>query len=346
MESGPDRRRWKVRGPYHAGQNVMHMALDTRSGTLFAAVGDPWFGSRVYRSTDLGHTWNEPQSGPTFPTETGLKLEKVWHVEPGRPEEPGVVYAGVEPAALFKSIDNGESWKLVQSLNDHASRPTWQPGAGGLCLHTIVLDPLDLRRMYVAISVAGMFRTTDGGASWQPANQGTRVNFMPDEPDAYAELGQCVHKIVLSPLEPGCLYQQNHCGVYRTDDGTGQWVEITEGLPSDWGLGIAIHPHDADTIWVCPGISAYKHWVPDARMAVYRTRNQGKTWEKLTKGLPQKNAYLNVLREGMAVDSLRSPGLYVGTNTGQLFFSADEGDSWRRTAPLFPSINSVGAATL
>ena len=201
MESGPDRRRWKVRGPYHAGQNVMHMALDTRSGTLFAAVGDPWFGSRVYRSTDLGHTWNEPQSGPTFPTETGLKLEKVWHVEPGRPEEPGVVYAGVEPAALFKSIDNGESWKLVQSLNDHASRPTWQPGAGGLCLHTIVLDPLDLRRMYVAISVAGMFRTTDGGASWQPANQGTRVNFMPDEPDAYAELGQCVHKIVLSPLE-------------------------------------------------------------------------------------------------------------------------------------------------
>ncbi len=227
MESGPARSRWKVRGPYHEGQNVMHMALDARSGTLFAAVGDPWFGSRVYRSSDLGRTWNEPQSGPAFPAETGLKLEKVWHVEPGRPREPGVIYAGVEPAALFKSADNGDSWQFVQSLNEHPSRPTWQPGAGGLCLHTIVLDPVDLKRMYVAISAAGVFRTTDGGASWHPANQGTRVNFMPDQPPMYAEMGQCVHKVVLNPSQPRRLYQQNHCGVYRTDNGADQWVEIT-----------------------------------------------------------------------------------------------------------------------
>ncbi len=346
MESRPARRRWTVRGPYHEGQNVMHMALDARSGTLFAAVSDPWFGSRVYRSTDLGHTWNEPQTGPTFPAETGLKLEKVWHVEPGRAGEPGVIYAGVEPAALFKSADDGQSWRLVRSLNDHPSRPTWQPGAGGLCLHTIVLDPVDMQRMYVAISAAGVFRTTDGGASWHPANQGTRVNFMPDQPPAYAELGQCVHKVVLNPSQPLRLYQQNHCGVYRTDNGADQWVEITKGLPSDWGLSIAVHPHNADTIWVCPGISGYKHWMPGAQMAVYRTQNQGETWEKLTKGLPQKDAYLNVLREGMAVDALRPAGLYLGANTGQLFFSPDEGDSWRQAAPLFPPINSVSTATL
>ncbi|MBI4202284.1 MAG: exo-alpha-sialidase [Chloroflexi bacterium] len=346
MESGPGRRRWKVRGPYHEGQNIMHMAFDGRSGALFAAVGDPWFGSRVYRSTDLGYTWNEPQSGPAFPSDTGLTLEKVWHVEPGRRGEPGVIYAGVEPAALFKSSDNGESWQFVHSLNNHPSRPTWQPGAGGLCLHTIVLDPLDSQRMYVAISAAGIFRTTDGGVSWHPANQGTRVNFMPDQPPAYAEMGQCVHKVVLNPVEPRRLYQQNHCGVYRSDDGADHWVEITEGLPSDWGFGIAVHPHQADTIWVCPGTSGYKHWVPDAQMAIYRTRNQGRAWEKLTRGLPQKDAYLNVLREGMAVDALQPAGLYLGTNTGQLFFSTDEGDSWREAAPLFPPINSVGVATL
>ncbi|MBI4233534.1 MAG: hypothetical protein HY686_03745 [Chloroflexi bacterium] len=169
---------------------------------------------------------------------------------------------------------------------------------------------------------------------------------MPDQPPTYAELGQCVHKVVLNPSEPKRLYQQNHCGVYRSDDGADQWVEITEGLPSDWGFGIAVHPHDTDTIWVCPGISGYKHWVPNAQMAVYRSRNQGKTWEKLTKGLPQKDAYLNVLREGMAVDALQPVGLYLGTNTGQLFYSVDEGESWRQAVPMFPPINSVGIATL
>jgi photosystem II stability/assembly factor-like uncharacterized protein len=324
----------------------MHMAFDPRTSTTFAAVGDPWFGSRIYRSNDLGRTWDEPQSGPTFPADTGLKLNKVWHVEPGRPNEPGVIYAGVEPAALFKSADGGDSWEFVQSLNDHPTRSQWQPGAGGLCLHTIVLDPVDLNRIYIAISAAGIFRTTDGGKSWHHANQGTRVNFMPDQPPTYAEWGQCVHKVVLNPSIPNRLYQQNHCGVYRSDNGADNWTEITQGLPSDWGFGISVHPHNPDTIWVCPGISGYKHWVPEGQMAVYRTRDQGKSWDKLTKGLPQKDAFLNVLREGMAVDSLDPVGVYIGANTGQLYYSPDEGDSWKLAPALFPPISSVGAVTL
>jgi hypothetical protein len=346
MESGSPRKDWKVRGPYLEGQNVMHMAFDPRTDTLLAAVGDPWFGSRVYKSTDLGQTWDEPQSGPAFSAESGLTLDKIWHVEPGRPAEPGVLYAGVAPAALFKSSDNGGSWTQITSLTDHPTRPQWQPGAGGLCLHTIVLDPEDVQRMYVAISAVGVFRSTDGGATWETANKGTRTNFMPEQPPEYPEWGQCVHKVVLNPEIPKRLYQQNHCGVYRSDNGADDWHEITEGLPSDWGFGISVHPHDPDTIWVCPGISGYKHWVPESKLRVYRTRDQGATWTELTKGLPQKDAYVIVLREGMAVDKLQPAGVYIGTNTGQLYCTADEGDSWQIAPALFPGINSVGTATL
>ncbi len=346
MESAPARSSWKVRGPYFEGLNVMHMALDPRTRTLMAAVSDPWFGSRVQQSMDLGHTWDEPKSGPAFPADSGLKVEKIWNVTPGRPGEPGVIYAGVEPAALFKSTDNGATWQFTKSLNEHPTREQWRPGAGGMCLHHIVLDPVDIKRMYIAISAAGVFRTIDGGATWQTANKGTRTNFTPDQPPTYPEFGQCVHSVVLNAAEPRRLYQQNHCGVYRSDSGADDWVEITGGLPSDWGFSMAVHPHSADTIWVCPGISGYKHWVPDAAMAVYRSRNQGKTLDKLTKGLPQTGAYVNVLRHGMAVDVLRPAGLYVGTNTGQLFHSADEGDSWRQAPTHFPRINSVGAVTV
>jgi photosystem II stability/assembly factor-like uncharacterized protein len=346
MESGVDRKKWKTRGPYLEGQNIMHMAYDYRTGTMFAAVGDPWFGSRIYRSHDLGNTWDEPQTGPTFPPETGLTLDKVWHVEPGRPDEPGVIYAGVAPAALFKSTDNGDTWDFMPALNNHPTRQEWQPGAGGLCLHTIVLDPGEVQRMYIAISAVGVFRTTDGGESWEPANKGTRTNFMPDQPPTYPEWGQCVHKVVLNPSIPDRLYQQNHCGVYRSDDGADSWNEITEGLSSDWGFGISVHPYDPDTIWVCPGTSGYKHWVPDGALGVYRTRDQGSSWERLTVGLPQKDAYVIVLREGMAVDGLQTAGVYIGTNTGQLYQSNDEGDTWRLAEPLFPGINSVGTATL
>ncbi len=202
MESAAARRDWTVRGPYLEGQNVMNMAFDARTGTLFAAVGDPWFGSRIHRSTDLGHTWDEAGSSLAFPVDSGSKLERIWNVTPGRAAEPGVLYAGVEPAALFKSTDDGHTWTYIESLSQHPSRAEWQPGAGGLILHTIVLDPDDLDRIYVAISAAGVFRTTDGGATWHTANRGTRADFMPGEEASYPEYGQCVHKVVLNPSEP------------------------------------------------------------------------------------------------------------------------------------------------
>lgn len=343
LESSAARTEWDVRGPYLEGQNVMHMAFDPRTQVMFAAVGDPWFGSRIHRSHDLGRTWDEPRSAPVFPADTGLKVEKIWNVTPGRAAEPGVVYAGVEPAALFKSSDGGDSWTFIQSLNEHPSRPFWNPGAGGLCLHTIILDPVDLDRIYIAISSAGLFRTTDGGATWQAANQGTRANFMPDDPPSYPEFGQCVHKVALNPAQPMRLYQQNHCGVYRSDDGADSWLEVTGDLPSEWGLGLAINQNNPDMIWICPGTSSYKHWVPDGQMAVHRSSDQGATWTRLTTGLPD-GAFVNVLRDAMASDALQPAGVYVGTNTGQLFHSADEGDSWRQSPTLFPGINSVATA--
>ncbi len=346
IEGSQERRRWKVRGPAFAGDSIMHMSFDPRSGLLFAASGNPWFGSRVYRSRDFGHTWEDPKVGPAFPAESGQNLEKVWHVEPGRPQEPGVIYAGVEPAALFKSTDNGETWQWLQGLSNHPTRKDWQPGAGGLCLHTIVLDPTNVKNMLVAISAAGVFRSNDGGDTWHPSNKGTRANFMPDQPPVYPEFGQCVHKVVQHLGQPRRLYQQSHCGVYRSDDGGESWLEITEGLPSDWGFPIAVHPRDPDTVFVCPGQNGYLHWVPDARMAVYRSRDKGRSWEKLTRGLPQQHAYLNVLREGMAVDALDPLGIYIGTNTGQLYYSIDEGESWRAMPALFPPISSVGAVAL
>ena len=341
-ESDGDRREWQLRGPSFPGQQVLHMAFDPRSGILFAAVGDAWFGSRIYRSRDWGRTWDEPAVGPAFPEGSGEKLEKVWHVEPGRPLEPGVVYAGVEPAALFKSSDDGATWQHVESLSRHPTRSQWQPGAGGLCLHTILLDPKDRARALVAISAAGAFRTDDGAGSWRHANHGTRANFTPDQAPVYPEWGQCVHKVVQHPARPGRLYQQSHCGVYRSDDWGDSWTEITEGLPSDWGFPVAVDPHEPDTLYVCPGISGYQHWVPNGRLAVYRSRNAGANWERLSTGLPQQDAYVISLREGMAIDRRETPGLYLGTNTGQLYYSADAGDSWRLFPALFPPILSVG----
>ena len=346
LESDAARKEWAVRGPYLPGRVVMHMAFDRRSGILFAATGDPWFGTRVYRSRDHGHTWDEPVGGPAFPADSGKNMEKVWHVEPGRPDEPGVIYAGVEPAALFKSSDDGESWVWVEGLNQHPTAEQWHPGAGGLCLHTVVLDPLDRDRVSVAISAAGVFQTADGGATWNTSNTGTRVNFMPDQPPMYAEWGQCVHKVVQHPSTPDRMYQQNHCGVYRSDDKGAHWTEITEGLPSDWGFPIAVHPHDPDTIYVCPGISGYQHWAPGAQLGVYRSSDRGATWARLDKGLPQQDAYVISLREGMAMDQLDPAGIYLGTNTGQLYYSPDAGSSWSLATAVLPPILSVGVVTL
>ena len=346
MESDAARKDWSLRGPYLPGRIIMHMAFDPRTGILYAATGDPWFGSRIYRSRDHGHTWDEPATGPAFPEDSGKNMEKVWHVEPAGPDQPRVVYAGVEPAALFKSTDDGESWSWMPPLNQHPTAEKWVPGAGGLCLHTIVIDPHDRDRVTVAISAAGVFQTADGGATWNPANNGTRVNFMPDEPPTYAEWGQCVHKVVQHPSTPDRLYQQNHCGVYRSDDKGANWTEITEGLPSDWGFPIAVHPHDPDTIYTCPGISGYQHWAPGASLAVFRSRDRGNTWSRLSNGLPQQDAYVISLREGMAMDKLETPGIYLGTNTGQVYYSPDAGENWREAPGVLPPILSVGAVTL
>ncbi len=346
MESTPARDRWEVRGPYLPGQNVMHMAFDQRTGTLLAAAWDWWFGARVYRSTDAGHTWDEPKAGPRFPEESGLKLEKVGEVAPGRPEEPGVLYATVEPAALFKSTDGGDSWNQVDGLRAGAWMEAWFPAAGGLCAHSIMLDPTDVNRMYVGVSAGGLYATSDGGKTWEPRNKGVRANFTPDQPPTYPEYGQCVHRAGLHPSKPQRLYQQNHCGFYRSDDGGQNWSEFSAGLPSDWGLPMVIHAHDADTVYVTPAISGYQHWPQGGKFAVYRTRDGGNSWQALAEGLPQSDAFLNVHREGLAVDHEDPCGVYVGANTGQLWTSRNEGDTWTPAPAMFPGISSVTAFSL
>jgi len=343
MEAEQDRQRWIVRGPYLEGKSIMHMAFDQRTGNLLAAALDFWFGARVYQSANFGRTWDEPVTGPKFAESSGQKLEKVWEVVPGRPEEPGVIYAGCEPASLFKSSDGGVTWQHIESLNEHPTAKTWMPSAGGLCLHSVTLDPIDLNRMYVAISAGGLYATTDGGQTWEPRNKGVRADFFGEEPPYYPETGQCVHRAGLHPAIPNRLYQQNHCGVYRSDDAGLNWTEVTEGLPAEWGLAMAIHAHDPECFYVAPATSQMLHYPEGGRFAVYRTRDAGGIWERLDKGLPESGAFVNVLREGLAVDGEDPCGVYVGTNTGQLWTSANEGDTWQAAQALFPPISSVTA---
>ncbi len=339
VESGLERAVWSIRGPLCEGWPVFDVSYDRSVGAILAGTGSPWFGPAVWRSTDLGATWTHSSAGLAY-GDDGPRLTRVWNVTAAG----GTVYAGVEPAGLFRSADGGQTWEHVAGLRAHPSTPDWQPGNGGLICHTIIADPTDPRHLWVGISAVGVFETRDSGATWATRNRGVRADFLPDP---HPEFGQCVHKVAMAAGEPATLYQQNHCGVYRSDDGAATWTEITGQLPSDFGFPIAAHPRDPATAWVVPLNGADKgRFVPQGRPAVWRTRDRGRSWSRLARGLPEHDAYLAVLREAMAVDELEPAGVYIGTSTGQLFGSADEGDTWAPIAEHLPPIASVDAVVV
>jgi photosystem II stability/assembly factor-like uncharacterized protein len=298
--------------------------------------GNEWFGPAVWKSTDLGATWTHSSEGIAY--EAGKEpVKAVWSLVAG----DGSLYAGVQPAGLFRSEDGGETWQHVEGLQKHPSRDQWNPGGAGLILHSLVLDPRDEDRIWVGISAAGVFHTADGGETWEPRNRGTRADFLP-EGERYPEFGQCVHCLVIAAGMPDRLYQQNHCGMYRSENGGRRWESIEAGLPSSFGFPAAAHPRDPATLYLVPlnGDTAGRY-VPEGKAAVWRTRDGGATWQALREGLPQENAFLGVLRQAMATDPLAPAGVYFGTSSGALFASADEGESWRCIAQHLPAILSV-----
>ncbi len=350
------RRRWQLSGPYNPGTDIFHLVYDPRAGgRIYSASKSMWFGPQVEYSDDLGGTWEQSREQPRFADKPeyaehdGPTVANIWHIEPGRSSEPDTLYAGVQPAAIFKSTDGGATWREVAGLGKHPTRSEWMPGFGGLCLHSIALDRENPERMWVGISAAGVFRTDDGGENWRPANRGVRADFNPGDP--LPEWGQCPHKLLPQPATPGLLYQQNHCGVYRTDNYGEEWTDITEGLPSRFGFVLGLHPRDPQTLFVLPEDEALGtdvgggiRYASGARFRVFRSRTGGDEWEALTNGLPQEHAYLHVLREGMATDTLDPVGVYVGTVNGQIFYSRDEGDHWELMVENLPPINSVEVA--
>jgi hypothetical protein len=343
--SDETRKKWRVEGPHFRGESVYAMAHDNRAGRnrTFAATRNFHWGGVLRSSDDYGRTWSSPErQNVRFPADSGLALVQIWQVAAGRPSEPDVLYCGVEPAALFESHDAGESWEPVEGLLNHDQRQYWQPGAGGLCLHTIIPDPNDPKRMLIAISAAGVYRTDDGGKSWRPRNVGVRAEFLPDK---YPEFGQCVHKVVHHPARPERLFLQNHWGLYRTDDWGDNWKDIANGVPSDFGFAMTMHPKDLDTVYIVPLESDEFRCTPEAKLRVYRTTNSGGSWEPLSDGLPQSGAYETVLRDALAVDSLDPAGIYFGTRSGKLFGSSDEGGSWREIADGLPPVVCVKTAT-
>lgn len=335
-ESDAARQSWKLRGPFCETWPMNHVVADPKTGTIWGAGGNEWFGPAVWKSIDLGETWTHSSEGLAY-AEGEEPIKAVWSLAKGN----GSLYAGVQPAGLFRSDDSGQSWQHVDGLQQHPSRPHWNPGGAGLILHSLVLDPDDHDRIWIGISAAGVFYTGDGGATWEPRNLGTRADFMP-EGENYPEFGQCVHNLVMAPGMPDRLYQQNHCGMYRSDDGGKRWVSIEKGLPSTFGFPAAAHPRDPETLYLVPLNGASDgRYVPDAKAAVWRTRNGGREWQAMRNGLPQENAYIGVLRQAMATDRLDPSGVYFGTSSGALFASADEGESWVSVAQHLPTILSV-----
>jgi photosystem II stability/assembly factor-like uncharacterized protein len=339
MLTSKDRETWEIATPTLKGHRVFYAILDQRSGKrLFAADNGDFFGSFLSYSDDFGETWQEPKQGIQFAEGGDEKLVNIWVIEAGRASEPGTIYAGVDPASLWVSTDNGETWEINRGLAAHPTREQWVPGAGGLCLHTIIADPTNAARMWVGISAVGCMRTDDGGRSWVFANKNTRADFLPVK---YPEFGQCIHRLVQHPNEPEVLYQQNHCGIYKSVNAGDDWIDIQRDLPSEFGFPIALDVHRPDTVFVVVEDPMARQNVGQ-QFTVYRTMDGGEQWEPLTNGLPRGNGVtLGVLRHAMSADRMDPCGVYVGTNTGQLFASRDRGDSWQMIADFLPPIYAV-----
>jgi len=367
------REHWDVSGPHFAGWEIYHVkGSPADPNRLYASQTSGWFGQIIQRSDDGGKTWHQPGTPPGEPAAPGppktdsnkfaydvsaapltthqfydgtqhpWEFKRVWHLEPSL-KDPDTVYAGVEDAALFRSTDGGQNWKELPGLRGHGTGPKWQPGAGGMCLHIIILDPSNPQRMFIAISAAGAFRTDDGGKTWKPINQGLRSQYIPDPT---AEIGHCVHHVAMNPSRPGVLFMQKHWDVMRSDNAGDSWVEVSGNLPTDFGFVIDVHAHEPETIYVVPIKSDSEHYVHEGKLRVYRSRSGGNEWEALTKGLPQRDCYVNVLRDAMAVDSLDKCGVYFGTTGGQVYASADAGDSWAPIVRDLPAVLSVEVQTL
>jgi photosystem II stability/assembly factor-like uncharacterized protein len=378
LTSDAKREQWDVNGPLFVGWEIYHMkGSPADPNRLYASQTSGWFGQVIQRSSDGGKTWEQPGTKPGEPTttpegmpkgesnkfvyntsnESGKPIEthqwydgtprswefkRVWHLEPSL-TDPDTAYAGVEDAALFRTTNGGQTWHELPGLRGHGTGPRWQPGAGGMCLHTIVLDPSNSQRMFVAISAAGAFRTDDGGATWQPINRGLHSLYIP-EPTA--EVGHCVHRIAMHKSRPNVLFMQKHWDVLRTDDAGESWREVSGNLPTDFGFVIDVHAQEPETIYVVPIKSDGEHYPPEGKLRVYRSRTGGEEWEALTNGLPQSNCYVNVLRDAMAVDSVDPCGIYFGTTGGQVYASSNGGDSWAPIVRDLPAVLSVEVQTL
>lgn len=343
VTSDAGRREWRLEGPHLAGYEVYHAVLDPRDRvSAYAAVRHMVWGIHIHRSVDGGRSWTLMPSVPHHDSSDESKsLKAIWYVAPGHAERPATLYAGIEPAGLFVSRDRGQSWESVRGLNEHNTRDSWQPAKGGLALHSICVDPRQAERIYAAVSAGGVYRSEDDGLTWSPANQGVRADYLPDKRPGS---GHCVHRLVVHPTRPDRLYQQSHTGSYRSDDRGDHWTEITEGLPSDFGYAIAVDPNDPDTVYIIPEESSHVRTTVDGAITVYRSRNAGEDWQPLTRGLPQENAYVTILREAIDTDGLDPCGVYFGTSSGHLFASRDGGDNWEIIAGFLPRILSVQAA--
>jgi photosystem II stability/assembly factor-like uncharacterized protein len=354
LTSDGARKNWTVEGPHFGGWELYHLkASPADPNRLYASQSSGWFGQVIQRSSDGGKTWEAVGNKFAYDGDTGThqwydgtphpwEFKRVWHLEPS-PTDPDLIYAGVEDAALFRSNDGGQNWTEMPGLRQHGTGKTWTPGAGGLCLHTILFDPSRPERMFIAISAAGAFRSDDGGGTWRAINRGLRSQYIPD-PEA--ETGHCVHRIALHRSRPNTLFMQKHWDVMRTDNAGDEWREVSGNLPTDFGFVIDVHAHEPETIYVVPIKSDSEHYPPDGRLRVYRSRTGGDEWEALGKGLPERDCYVNVLRDAMAVDSLDRCGIYFGTTGGQIYASPDAGDSWAPIVRDLPPVLSVEVQTI